>query len=50
MIHFKFLKPIANNQIPYFDEAWNEKKGKHKLDKVFSILISKFNEEFYIEK
>ncbi len=51
MIHFSFPKLTANNQKPYFDEAWKEKKLKHKLDKMFfSILDSELNEEFYTKK
>jgi hypothetical protein len=51
MIHFGFPKSIANSQKPYSDEAWREKKLKHKLDKMFfSILDSTFNEEFYTQK
>jgi hypothetical protein len=35
----------------YFDEAWKEKKLKHKLDKKqFSILDSELNEEFIPKK
>jgi hypothetical protein len=51
MIHFNFPKPIANNQKPYFDDAWIEKKLKHKLDKMFfSILDFEINDEFYTKK
>jgi hypothetical protein len=45
MIHFGFLKLIANNQKPYSNEAWRKKKLKHKLDKMFfSILDFELNE------
>jgi hypothetical protein len=39
MIHFSFPKLAANNQKPYSDDVWIEKKLKHKLDRMlFSIL------------
>ncbi len=45
MIHYGFLKLTVNNQKPLVDEAWSEKKGKHKLDKMLlSILDSELNE------
>jgi hypothetical protein len=51
MIHFGFPKPTINNQKSYSNEAWNKKKLKHKLDKMFfSILDSEFNEKFYTQK
>jgi hypothetical protein len=51
MIHLSFPKPITNNQKPYFDEAWREKKLKHKLDKMlFSIFDFELNEEFIPKK
>jgi len=44
MIHFNFPKP-------YSDEAWKEKKLKHKLVKIlFSILDSRLNKEFILKK
>lgn len=48
IIHFKFPKPIDNNRKPYFDEAWNENRVKHKLNKMFSILDLELNEKLYI--
>jgi hypothetical protein len=51
MIHFSFSKPTTNNQKPYYDEVWREKKLKHKLDKIFfSILDFEPNEGFYTRK
>jgi hypothetical protein len=51
MIHFGFPKSITNNQKPYSNEAWREKKLKHKLEKIlFSILDVTLNEEFYTQK
>jgi hypothetical protein len=51
MIHFGFPKLIANNQKPYSNETWREKKLKHKLEKMFfSILDFGLNEEFYTKK
>jgi hypothetical protein len=51
MIHFDFPKPTANNQKPYYDDAWTKKKLKQKLDKMFfSILDSNLNDEFYTKK
>jgi hypothetical protein len=51
MIHFGFPKLIANNQKPYSNEAWREKKLKYKLDKMFfSILDFELNEWFYTKK
>jgi hypothetical protein len=51
MIPFGFPKPIANNQKPYFDDAWTKKKLKHKLHKMlFSILDFDLNDEFYTQK
>jgi hypothetical protein len=51
MIHFGFPKLIANNQKPYSNEAWREKKLKYKLDKMFfSILNFELNEWFYTKK
>jgi hypothetical protein len=45
MIHFGFPNLTTNNQKPYSNEAWREKKLKHKLDKMFfSILDFELNE------
>jgi hypothetical protein len=48
MIHLSFPKPTTNNHKPYSDEAWREKKLKHKLDKMFfSIFNFEPNEILY---
>jgi hypothetical protein len=49
MIHFGHPKPIANNQKPYSDDEWHALSDKHKLDKKFSILDSKYN-DVYLKK
>ncbi len=50
MIHFGHPKPSANNQKPYSDDEWHTLKDKHKLDKMFSILDSELNDDFYSKK
>ncbi len=51
MIHFGFPKLTANNQKPYSNETWKEKKLKKKLDKMFFLILDfELNEEFYTKK
>jgi hypothetical protein len=50
MIHFGHPKPMANNQKPYLDDKWHVLKEKHNLDKMFYILDSELNDEFYLRK
>jgi hypothetical protein len=50
MIKFGHPKPTANNQKPYLDDEWYALKDKHKLDKMFSILDSELNDDFYLKK
>ncbi len=50
MIHFGHPKPTTNNQKPYSDDEWQTLKDEHKLDKMFSILDSKLNDDFYLKK
>jgi len=51
MIHFDFPKPTTNNQKPYSNDVWIEKKLKHKFNKIFfSILNFELNDKFYTKE
>jgi len=51
MIFFGSPKPMVNNQKPYSNEDWHEKKVNHKFNKMlFSILDLELNDKFYNKK
>ncbi len=38
---------MADNQKPYLDDEWHMLKEKHNFNKMFFILDSELNDEFY---
>jgi len=42
---------MVNDQKPYSNEDWHEKKVNHKFDKMFFLILdSKLNDKFYNKK
>jgi len=51
MIFFRSHKTMVNDQKPYSNEDWHEKKVNHKFDKMFFLILdSKLNDKFYNKK